>query len=93
MYVTGTTGAQKPLHVITVTFSPFTQSVYYENHVCHFVFRTQTFTECSIRTFRSDMTDVLSGLRSQYLKYPALRDDIGLLEYAGPKLIPITYCK
>ena len=70
-----------PLHVITLGYNPFVQSVYYETHVCHFIMRSTTFTECSIKLFNTDATVVLSGLRSDYLKFPALRDDMGLLEF------------
>ena len=73
---------QNPLHVITVGYDPFVQSVYYQTHVCHFVMRSTTFTECSIKLFNTDASLVLSGLRSESLKFPALRDDMGLLEYS-----------
>ena len=85
MYLSSSIGPQKPLHVITVNFNPFSQSVYYNGHVCHFLMRSELYTECNIRVFRSDMSEVLSGMRSHYLKFPNLRDDMGLVQYADPK--------
>ena len=70
------------LHVITLGYNPFIQSVYYETHVCHFIMRSSTLTECSIKLFNTDASVVLSGLRSDRLKFPALRDDMGLMEYS-----------
>ena len=71
-----------PLHVITLGYNPFIQSVYYETYVCHFTMRSSSLTDCSIKLFNTDASYVLSGLRSEFLKYPALRDDMGLLEYS-----------
>jgi hypothetical protein len=69
------------LHVITMKKRPFSQSVYYSGYACHFVVKDLTLTVVSIKFFRADATEVLSGIRRTSVRYASFRDDTGLLDY------------